>query len=102
MGCKKRTTVTSHKDIAATSIVSQAIRSATTQPSPSFAVDSPHRDVKSATVARRGPLRGLDPNNVLLTPATQSRHEVANSDDELVIMDEEEASCEPPRSTRAV
>ncbi|KAI6801125.1 hypothetical protein KC361_g1931 [Hortaea werneckii] len=101
MGCKKRIRITSPKDIAGTTLVSRAIRSATTQPSPSFAADSPHRDVKGATVARRGPLRGLDPNNVLLTPATQSRHEVANSDDELVIMDEEEATCEPPRSTRA-
>ncbi|KAI7476410.1 hypothetical protein KC351_g9464 [Hortaea werneckii] len=101
MGCKKRTRVASPKDIAGTTLVSQAIRSATTQPSPSFAAGISHRDVKGATVARRGPLRGLDPKNVLLTPATQSRHEVANSDDELVIMDDEEASCEPPRSTRA-
>ncbi|KAI7562802.1 hypothetical protein KC319_g10516 [Hortaea werneckii] len=84
-----------------TSLVSQAIRSVRTQPSPSFAAESSQRDVKAAVVVRRGPLRGLDPNNVLPTPATQPSREVPHSDDELAIMDEEDASCELPRSTRA-
>ncbi|KAI6796000.1 hypothetical protein KC332_g2718 [Hortaea werneckii] len=100
MGRKNRTESIMPREIAAPSLVSQAIH-ARTQPSPSFAAESSQRDVKAPVVVRRGPLRGLEPNNVLPTPATQPSREVANSDDELVIMDEDEASCEPPRSTRA-
>lgn len=83
-----------------TSLVSQAIR-AKTQLSPSFAAENSERHVKGAAVARRGPLRDLDPNNVLPTPATQPSLKVANSDEDLAITDEDEASREPPRSTRA-
>ncbi|GAB1736572.1 hypothetical protein NU219Hw_g8200t1 [Hortaea werneckii] len=83
-----------------TSLVSQAIR-ARTQLSPSSAAENSQQHVKSAAVARRGPLRDLDPNNILPTPATQPSLKVANGDDDLAIMDEEEASCEPPQSTRA-
>ncbi|KAI6861340.1 hypothetical protein KC338_g6639 [Hortaea werneckii] len=101
MGRKKRTEVTMPREIGATSLVSQAIRSARTQPSPSFATEDSQRDVNAAAVVRRGPLRGLDPNNVLPTPATQPSLQVADSDDDLAIMDEDEASHEPPRSTRA-
>ncbi|RMY73787.1 hypothetical protein D0863_03655 [Hortaea werneckii] len=101
MGRKKRTEVTMPREIGATSLVSQAIGSARTQPSPSFATENSQRHVKAAAVVRRGPLRGLDPNNVLPTPATQPSLQVADSDDDLAIMDEDEASCEPPRSTRA-
>ncbi|KAI7163033.1 hypothetical protein KC349_g1570 [Hortaea werneckii] len=86
--------------LAQTSLVSQAIR-ARTQLSPSFAADNPERNVKGAAVARRGPLRDLDPNNVLPTPATQPSLKVANSDDDLAITDEDETSREPPRNTRA-
>ncbi|KAI7167443.1 hypothetical protein D0869_04601 [Hortaea werneckii] len=86
--------------LAQTSLVSQAI-CARTQLSPSFAAENSERHVKGAAVARRGPLRDLDPNNVLPTPATQPSLKVANSDDDLAITDEDEASREPPRSTRA-
>ncbi|KAI7719056.1 hypothetical protein KC353_g3288 [Hortaea werneckii] len=86
--------------LAQTSLVSQAI-CARTQLSPSFAAEDSERHVKGAAVARRGPLRDLDPNNVLPTPATQPSLKVANSDDDLAITDEDEASREPPRSTRA-
>ncbi|RMX72450.1 hypothetical protein D0869_14605 [Hortaea werneckii] len=100
MGRKKHTGVTTPKESGATSLVSQAIR-ARTQLSPSFAAENSERHVKGAAVSRRGPLRDLDPNNVLPTPATQPSFKVANSDDDLAITDEDEASREPPRSTRA-
>ncbi|RMZ09159.1 hypothetical protein D0862_03721 [Hortaea werneckii] len=100
MGRKKLSSVTTPKGIGATSLVSQAIR-ARTQLSPSFAAENSQQHVKSAAVARRGPLRDLDPNNILPTPATQPSLKIANSDDDLAIMEEEEASCEPPQSTRA-
>ncbi|KAI7284758.1 hypothetical protein KC345_g2058 [Hortaea werneckii] len=100
MGRKKRTEVTMPREIEATSLVSQAI-CARTQLSPSFVAENSQRHVEDAPVARRGPLRGLDPNNVLPTPATQPSPKVADSDDDLAIMDEKEASCEPLRSTRA-
>ncbi|KAI6836146.1 hypothetical protein KC340_g5300 [Hortaea werneckii] len=100
MGRKKHTGVATPKESGATSLVSQAIR-ARTQLSPSFAAEDSEPHVKGAAVARRGPLRDLDPNNVLPTPATQPSLKVANSDDDLAITDEDEAPREPPRSTRA-
>ncbi|KAI7223164.1 hypothetical protein KC333_g649 [Hortaea werneckii] len=86
--------------LAQKSLVSQAIR-ARTQLSPSFAADNSERNDKGAAVARRGPLRDLDPNNVLPTPATQPSLKVANGDDDLAITDEDETSREPSRNTRA-